>query len=50
MKKTYINPNLMIIKIHTVGMIATSLDKNSQVVTNENDVLGRDSDWDEDEY
>ena len=51
MKKTYINPNLMIIKIHTVGMIATSLDKNSQVVTNENDVLGRDFDFDdEDEY
>ena len=50
MKKTYMIPTLMVVKIKTAGMIATSLPKDDTLVDDNNDVLGRGSDWDEDEY
>lgn len=53
MKKTYINPTIEVVKIKTTGMLAVSLPKgdpnsDSDGVDDEGDVLGRDSDWDED--
>ena len=48
MKKTYLNPELLVVKIkvnHQLLTISAGGETN-----NENDLLGRDSDWDEDEY
>ncbi|MCH5307045.1 MAG: hypothetical protein J1E37_03125 [Prevotella sp.] len=48
MKKTYIIPEMEVVKIATIQqMLAGSLPKSDDVVTNENDVLGRgsDDDW-----
>ena len=50
MKKTYINPTVEVVRIQTVGFIATSLDKYDTTVDNNNDVLGRDFDFDDEEY
>ena len=51
MKKTYINPTVEVVRIQTVGFIATSLDKYDEIKVNDNsDVLGRDFDFDDEEY
>ena len=55
MKKTYINPSVEVIKIHTIGMLADSLTKyaGEASVNGEGEYtnqLGRDFDFDDDEY
>ena len=50
MKKTYINPNIEVVAIKTVSMLAYSMQVNgSKEVTNTNDLLGRDFDFDDEE-
>ena len=51
MKKTYINPTIEVVKIQTTGMLAVSLPKDTlDGVDNESEVLGRDFDFDDEEY
>lgn len=47
MKKKYQNLRLDVIKIYTTGMLALS--KGTKPVTNENEVLSRDYDFDDEE-
>ena len=50
MKKTYINPEMDIIKIQTQQMIAAvSGPQAGGETNNENDLLGRQNDFDDDE-
>ena len=39
MKKEYINPTICVVTLNTVGMLANSLSKNQETVTDEKDVL-----------
>lgn len=49
MKKQYINPTMMVVKVQTTHMIALSLGVGAEGSANEAE--GRDSyDWDDDEY
>ena len=55
MKKTYINPQLEIVKLQTIGMLAASLPLSStEEVTNESEVLapslGGDFTFDDDAF
>ncbi len=55
MKKTYMIPTLLVVKIKTTGMLATSPDGNGMVDPNAtpsdpNDFDARFCDFDEDEY
>ena len=52
MKKIYSTPNVMVIKIGTVQMLADSLNKDSEDSVNPNspNVLGREYEFDDDEY
>ena len=50
MKKTYIEPTTLMVKIHTTGLIATSLPKDSVTKVDDNgDVLSREFDYYDDE-
>ena len=51
MKKTYMNPTLevVVLKINN-SLLAGSLPKGTDEITDEDDVLGRDFDFDDDEY
>lgn len=51
MKKTYIKPSVKAVKLTmNCAMLAGSLRKNSDTVTNENDILSRrNSIWDDEE-
>ena len=55
MKKQYMAPALEIVNVKTIGMLAGSLPKNQESVTDEHDVLSRrrrrryQDDWDDDE-
>ena len=47
MKKNYINPNIEVIKIQTVKMLAESLGiDETKEVKNTSDLLGREDDFD----
>lgn len=49
MKKTYINPELEVVKLQTMQMLAASLildDDPSNYVTDDSEILGRESDFD----
>ena len=51
MKKTYIEPTTLMVKIHTTGLIATSLPKDSDRLVDDNgDVLSREFDYDDEEF
>ncbi len=54
MKKTYINPQLEIVKLQTIGMLAASLPLSSTEVTDESEVLapslGGDFDFGDDAF
>ena len=50
MKKTYIEPTTFMVKIHTTGLIATSLPKSDTLVDNNGDVLSREFDYDDEEF
>lgn len=54
MKKTYINPELEVVKLQTMQMLAASLildDDPSNYVTDDSEILGRESDFDfEDDF
>ena len=54
MKKTYMIPTLLVVKIKTTGMIATSPTQSDAPAPQDGDgnydSLGRGGDWDEDEY
>jgi len=52
MKKIYSTPNVMVIKIGTVQMLADSLNKDSEGLVNpsSSNVLGREAEFDDDEY
>ncbi len=47
MKKKYINPTIMVVKIQTAGMLAIS---KGEGTVSANDSDARDFDFDEDEY
>ena len=49
MKKIYINPTVKVVRIKTVGFIATSLEKYDMMVNSNNDVLGRGLDFDDED-
>jgi len=49
MKKEYINPTICVVTLNTVGMLAASLNKNQETVTNENEVLSMEFFDDEEE-
>ena len=50
MKKTYMTPKTETIEVKTVGMLAQSLDKSENTVTQESQVLGRGgSSWDDED-
>ena len=48
MKKTYINPEMDIVKVQTVQMLAGSahVEKTEDTVTSESDLLGHDDEFD----
>ena len=49
MKKTYINPELEVVKLQTMQMMAASLildDDPSNYVTDDSEILGRENDFD----
>jgi hypothetical protein len=50
MKKTYMNPEMVVVKLQTMQMLASSvnLGLSEETVTNEGDLLSRENDWDED--
>lgn len=54
MKKTYINPELEVVKLQTMQMLAASLildDDPSNYVTDDSEILGREDDFDfEDDF
>ncbi len=54
MKKTYINPELEVVKLQTMQMMAASLildDDPSNYVTDDSEILGREGDFDfEDDF
>lgn len=54
MKKTYQNPTLEVVKLQTVGMLASSVEGfnstlNSEKSIGSSDMLGRDSDFEEED-
>ena len=50
MKKTYINPTMAVVELKMAcQMLAGSLAKGDDVITNENSVLSRGYDFDEEE-
>lgn len=51
MKKTYINPELVVVKLQTMQMLASSatLGLNEETVTDEGDLLTRELDFDEED-
>ncbi len=50
MKKTYMTPKTETIEVKTIGMLAESLGKGTNAVTQESQVLGRGgSSWDDEE-